>query len=259
VAQFRNLYENAWQTYRRLLAGSVSEGRDPLPADADRPVLYVSADIPFATPQEISAFVRRGLALDSDYVLGLTTEEAMQDFYPDAPGAPGIRMAYVNLQEGRFRQTNLHLVKPARITNRFYIEEMYEHRYQKQFGQIVSLAWRLLRSEEGGLRILFYYLLMQMASIADRWGWRSSADRLRRRISVARVEAAISSLLRCSFRLALTDVGGCAVDIDNEPDYDAARLRFADWRARQERRAEALHGPLPLPPLAGGARGGERD
>ncbi len=253
VPQFRNLYENAWQTYRRLLAGSVAEGRDPAPEDLDRRVLYLSADLPFATPQELSQFVRRAAALDGDYVLGLTTEEAMEEFYPEAPDRPGIRMAYFNLREGRFRQNNLHLVKPARITNRSYIEEMYEHRYQRQFGQIVGLAWRLVRSEEGGFRILLYYLLMQLASIADRWGWRRIADRLRRSISLARVEAAVSSLLRASFRTVVTDVGGCAVDIDNEHDFDAARERGAEWRARQERRAEALVGPLPLP-----ARSGER-
>ena len=56
----------------------------------------------------------------------------MRDFYPESLGAPGIHMAYFNLREGRFRQSNLHLVKPARLGNRHYIEDLYEHRYQRQ-------------------------------------------------------------------------------------------------------------------------------
>ena len=83
VPQFRNLYENAWETYRRLLPGAGPEGRDPQSeADLDQRVLYLSADLPFATPQEVSAFVRQGDAMGCDYALGLSTEEAMRDFYP---------------------------------------------------------------------------------------------------------------------------------------------------------------------------------
>lgn len=255
VPQFRNLYENAWETYRHLLGGPGSAGRDPEEADLDRQVLYLSADVPFATPQEISEFIRRGAGLRCNYAVGLVTEESMEAFYAEAPGAPGIRMAYFNLYEGRFRQSNLHLVQPGRITNRYYIEEMYEHRYQKQFGDIVALAWRILRVEEGGLRIVFYYALMQLAAIADRRGWRRTADWMRRRIPIARVEQALSTLLRASLRFVVTDVGGCAVDIDNEHDYDAAVARYSEWRAMQERRGAELYGPLPLPARASDSRG----
>ncbi len=252
VPQWRNLFENAWFTYRRLLPGAGLEGRDPSPEEALRPVLYVSADLPFATPQEISQFVERAGALDCDYALGLVTEESLRDFYPPAPGAPGIRMAYFNLREGRFRQSNLHLVQPGQITNRVYIEELYEHRYQKKFANILGLAWRILRVEEGSLRIVFYYLLMHSAAIADRAGFRRLADWMRRFTPLTRLEGALSKLLRTSLRFAVTDVGGCAVDIDNEHDYDAAVARYKEWRAMQERRGVELYGPLPLPKRASG-------
>lgn len=64
VGQFRNLYENAWETYRRLLPGAGPEGRDPQPPDEPQRVLYLSGDLPFATPEEISAFVREGWRAD---------------------------------------------------------------------------------------------------------------------------------------------------------------------------------------------------
>jgi hypothetical protein len=245
VPQFRNLYENVWQTYRRLLPGAGPTGRDPEAAEEREFVLYLSADMPFATPQEISQFIHRAAELDCDFACGLVTEESMEVFYPTAPGEPGIRMAYFNLQEGRFRVNNMHLVRPARIVNRSYIEEMYEHRYQKQFGNIVGLAARLVRKEEGGLRILFYYILIHIAGIANRRGWRRLADRLRAWIPLDRVAQACGALLRTDFRFAVTNIGGCAVDIDNEGDYDVAKLAFEPWRDAQLERAERRVGRLP--------------
>jgi len=245
VPQFRNLYENVWQTYRRLLPGAGPTGRDPEASEARDLVLYLSADVPFATPQEISQFIQRAAELDCDYACGLVTEQAMESFYPAAPGEPGIRMAYFNLREGRFRVSNLHLVRPARIVNRSYVEELYEHRYQKQFGNIVGLAARLMRKEEGGLRILRYYVLIHLAGFADRRGWRRLADWLRAWVPLDRVAQACSALLRADFRFAVTSVGGCAVDIDNEGDYDVAKRAFDSWRAAQRERAERECGRLP--------------
>ncbi len=245
VSQFRNLYENIWQTYRRLLPDAGDAGRDPGTDDEQRPVLYLSADLPFATAQEISLFVQRSLEIDCDYALGLVTEESMAAFYPASPGEPGIRMAYFNVREGRFRVSNLHLVKPARIANRLYIEEMYEHRYQKQFGNIVGLAWTLLKTEEGGLRILGFYILIHLAGISNRLGWRRLADWIRAWIPLDRIAEACSSLLRASCRFVVTDVGGCGLDIDNERDYDVAQLAFEKWHAAQVERAERLYGRLP--------------
>ena len=229
VPQFRNLYENGWETYRRALPGAPPQGRDPGPADHEDPILYLSADLPFATPAEISGFVRRALEVDSDYALGLVTEEQMERFYP-REDTPGIRMAYFNLREGRFRQSNLHLIRPAKVGNRHYVEDMYEYRYQREFGSVLTLAWRLLRSERGGVVVLAYYALMHLAAAADRRDWRWIADQIRRHIPIARIERGCSSLLRARFRFLVTDAGGCAVDIDNEHDYDVAKLRCAEWR-----------------------------
>jgi GTP:adenosylcobinamide-phosphate guanylyltransferase len=253
VPQFRNLYENAWQTYRRLLPAAGLEGRDPTPEEAERPVLFLSADLPFATPQEISEFIQRGAALNCGYAVGLVTEASMRPFYHTEAGAPGIEMAYFNLREGRFRQSNLHLVKPALLGNRHYIEEMYEHRYQKQIGNIIALAWRIFWDQGGGLRLLRYYAIIHAAAIADRRGWPRTADLLRRWIDLSQVEEAVGRLLQTDFRFVITEVGGCAADIDNEEDYETAKLRYEEWRRNQEETAERLHGPLPLPAAASGA------
>lgn len=250
VPQYRNLYENAWYTYRRLLPGAGAEGRDPTPEEEELPVLYLSCDLPFATPQELSEFVRKGLVANVDYVLGLTTEAAMEPFYPK-DGVPGIRMAYFNLHEGRFRQSNLHLVKPAKLGKRQYIEDMYEHRYQKQLGQALGLAWRLFMDRGGGFRVIFYYALMHLAGVLDRHGMRRLADGVRRFIGLRRVERACGALLRASFRFVDTGVGGCALDIDNEHDLDVANQRFAEFEHLLTQIAERTHGVLPLPASTG--------
>lgn len=252
VPQFRNLFENGWETYRRLLPDAPPDGRDPLPEERGTPVLFLPTDIPFATEQELSEFLRLALATEADYVMGLVTEESMEAFYSPAPGEPGIRMAYINLREGRVRQSNLHLIRPGKIVNRHYIEEMYEHRYQKEFWNIVGLVWRLLISERGGFLLAFYYLLMQLASVTDRSGFRGLADRVRSWIPTARIERGVSSLLRSDFRLVTTQAGGCGIDIDNEHDLDVSRLRYTEWCAMQRERAAKLYGPLPLAERAGG-------
>jgi hypothetical protein len=227
VPQFRNLFENSWETFKRALPGAPPEGREPeSEEDLDYQALFISGDLPFATPQEISDFVRRGQASGADYAVGLVRED-------------------------RLRQSNLHLAKPGRMGNRQYIEDMYEYRHQREWGDMVGLAWRLMRSEQGGFTILFFYILLHLAGLADRWRLRRLADWLRSAVSVARTEAAVSTLLRTRFRFVVTEVGGCAIDVDTEAEYDVVRARFEEWSARQAARAEALCGPLPLPERAG--------
>jgi hypothetical protein len=128
---------------------------------------------------------------------------------------------------------------------------MYEHRYQRQLGQALGLAWRIFSERGGGVRVLFFYGLMHLAGVLDRRGLRHVADLVRRWLSVERVERACGALLRGSFRFVVTGIGGCALDVDNEHDLDVARQRFAVWERELARVAEAQQGPLELPAEAG--------
>ena len=248
LPQFRHLWENCWEAYRRVLPGAGPDGRDPeSESDLEVQPLFLSGDLPFATPQEISEFIRRAQADGCDYAAGVVLEEALESFLPSEPGGPGIQVAYFNMREARVRQSNLHLVKPGRLGNRHYIEEMYQHRHQREFWDMLALAWTLLRSRQGGFSVLLLYSLMHLAGIADRWRWRQVADWLRNRVSQPRVEAAVSKLLATRLRFIATEVGGCAVDVDTEQEYDTVRQCFAEWSKSQAVRAEALYGPLPLP------------
>ena len=156
VPQFRNLYENAWETYRRTLPGAPPEGRDPVGEDLDRKALFLSADLPFATPEEISEFISLGLAANCDYALGLVPERTLLPFR-STQGKPGVDLSCFNLREGRVRQSNLHLAAPGRFGNLHYVESMYEHRHQREWGDMLGLAWQLLKSRQGGIVVSLFF------------------------------------------------------------------------------------------------------
>ncbi|MDE0887693.1 MAG: NTP transferase domain-containing protein [Myxococcota bacterium] len=245
VAQGRNLLENAWETYRRVISRDPAKGRDPGPSELDQQVLYVSGDLPFATAQEISAFVRSGLERpDCDYAFGYVHERALEGFLPSASGGTGIEVAYFNLRDGRVRQNNLHFARPGRIANRERINDMYEHRHQRQFWHMGALAWKVFFSRAGGPLIVSLYVAMHLAGLADRWKFRALADRLRDWVTLQRNEEVISRLLDARFRFLATEAGGCAIDVDTEQEYDAVQLNFEAWSQAQGERAEALYGPI---------------
>jgi hypothetical protein len=245
VEQQRNLYENCWQAFIRALPGAEPEGREPGEADADFQVLFLSGDLPFATAQEISDFILRGQALDCDYALGLVAEPALRPFTTGEPGQPVLDVAYFNLREARLRQNNLHIARPMRMGHRHFIEEMYEHRHMRRFGNMLAIALRLI-FQKGGFVMVLFYLVMHLGGLADRKGYRRIADMLRWVITIPHTERVLSKILDTRFRFLVTEVGGCAIDVDTEADYDTVRARFDDWSEQQARRAIELVGPLPL-------------
>jgi hypothetical protein len=218
------------------------DGREPVTeAELDHQVLYLSGDLPFATPQEISEFVREGQRMDCDYVIGMTKEEAV-DLFQRKPDQEGVPISYFNLREARLKQTNLHLTRAARIGNRHYIQDMYEQRKQREFLNMLGLAWRLWWSEQGGTSIVFFYLLIHVGGVFDRRGWRTLADWTRRLVSLGRVERSLAKLMKTRFRFAVTRVGGCAVDVDTEEEYDLICEHYDRWVVEHNSRVEAIGG-----------------
>lgn len=241
IEQHRNLFENCWESYRRALPNAPSEGRDPVSEeDFAFQILYLSGDLPFAMPQEISEFIRLGQETDCDYAVGLVPRESLVGFLPAEAGSSGIEVAYFNMREGRLRQSNLHLAAPGNMGARELIEEMYEHRHQRRFWNMLALGFRILVSRGGGVRVVWRYGLIHLGGLADRWGLTGLADWLRMRNTLARTEEGMSLLLQTRVRLVVTEVGGCAIDVDTEQEYDAVKERFQEWTAAQQARAKAL-------------------
>jgi molybdopterin-guanine dinucleotide biosynthesis protein A len=254
VSQGRDLLSNCWESYRCILSGDSTQGRDPGPEDLDQEVLFLSGDLPLATAQEISAFVEQARATENDYVLGLCSASAIDLFRPADESEPGIEVAYFNTCDGRFRQSNLHYARPARIGRRERIEEMYELRHQRRFWNMFTLAMRLLFGGVGGIKIAVLFSLMHLAGVADRNGYPRLARFLARYVTLDINRITISKILDTRMIFGITEGGGCAVDVDTEEEYDAICARYDDWIREQRARAEKLYGPLSVPEEAGSIR-----
>jgi GTP:adenosylcobinamide-phosphate guanylyltransferase len=231
VPQRETLYANVWHTFLRTL-------RPGAKRDDAHAVLVVPADIPVVIPEELSLFVTRAQACGGDYVVGLSPESALAPFAP-RDGAPGVEMAYFNLREGRFRQNNLHYVRALRMGNRHYVEDMYENRYQKEIASQLALAWRVLRKEWRNLWVLGCYFLIHVAGVLHRRGHIGASDVVRSWVPLAMIDRAASALLRTRFTTVTTELGGAAIDVDNEADLEVVEKMLERWKAMQARHARA--------------------
>ena len=231
VPQRETLYANVWHTFLRTLRPNALR-------DDAHAVLVVPADIPVVIPEELSLFVTRAQACGGDYVVGLSPESALAPFAP-RDDAPGVEMAYFNTREGRFRQNNLHYVRALRMGNRHYVEDMYENRYQKEIASQVALAWRVLRKEWRNLWVLGCYFLIHLAGVLHRRGHVAASDVVRSWVPLAMIDRAASALLRTRFTTVTTELGGAAIDVDNEADLEVVEKMLERWKAMQARHARA--------------------
>lgn len=237
--QRSTLYENVWYTFLETLpeyrgGKSISEiAKGPA---ADTVVLIVAADTPLLTGAEVDEFVSRCDMDKHDYVVGVTPEESLEPFYPRG-GKPGIKLAYMYFNEGVMRQNNMHMVRPFKIENRHYMQTMYDLRYQKEFFNIVRLAWEILRREEGGWGALGYYLLLQLSLLFARLRLYFIEKMIRKVTHADSVARCISKLMKTRFGYVFTSLGGAALDIDRERDYEAMKSRFSEWRVYLEQKA----------------------
>ncbi len=242
LEQYHTFYENVWQGFLHTLPDYAPETGWQVYLDrpeADKAALFMSGDIPLATPQEIEAFVASCDVTRYDYFLGMTSAQVLRAYYP-RHGPPGIQMAYFNLRDVRIRQNNLHMVKPFRLGNRFYIEKMYEYRYQKEWYNILKLCGELIGKQRGSLQFVGAFLRLHAARLLARYGLRDY--RLARPICIQlqAVCSLLSQLLSTRFTIVTTPYGGCTLDIDNAEHYAVLCANFTAWLSHQEALARDL-------------------
>ena len=105
---------------------------------------------------------------------------------------------------------------------------------------MADLARRILVNEFKNLWVLGYYALMHLGSVLDRRGYRRAADRVRAWVSLPAVERGIGALLRTRFTTVSTELGGAALDVDNDEDFEAADKLLERWKADQIRMAKRV-------------------
>lgn len=242
LEQYHTFYENVWEGFLHTLPDYAPETGWQVYLDrpeADKAALFLSADIPLATPQEIETFVAACDLTRYDYFMGVTAESVLRAYYPHG-GRPGIKMAYFNLRDLRVRQNNLHLVRPFRLGNRFYIEKMYEARYQREWRNILKLCWELVGKQSGSWRFAGAFLCLHAARLLSRYGLRDF--RLTRPffLELPTVCGLLSQLLGTRFTIVTTPYGGCTLDLDNAEHYAALCANFTAWLSHQEALARQL-------------------
>jgi len=227
LEQQQTLYENVWHAFKTSLPEPVPDSHMENSVHKDKAVLVVPCDSPMVTPHEIDYFTAHADMEHYDYVLGLTPEKAMKPFYP-RKGHPGIKMAYLHLKEDKYRINNLHLVKPAQIGNRHYIQIMYRYRYQRDIKNVVRFGIELFKKDRyHGYR---FYICLLVCLMAARLKWNRLADRVRQWVPKRHLETWVSQGLRTRFYGLVTPFPGATLDIDNNRDFEVLKLRWHDWK-----------------------------
>lgn len=242
LEQRNNLFANTLCAFERAseLSGNKSEVRGP--HLYEKTMLYLPGDMPLVTHHEIDEFLEKCDPAFYDYFAGVTPEESLRPFYP-CEGNRGIKMAYFHVRQGKYRQNNLHLVKPLKVAHRHYIQKMYDYRYQKQPVNVARLLWEFFRTNVGSKGISCY-LVLHWNLLLARLGLGFLTGVFRRLVSIESLEEAIEQLLGCRFKIVETQMPGAALDVDNDKDYETLKLMFPRWRAHQEGLCLRLQSPV---------------
>ena len=227
LEQRENLFENVWHTFLHTLPESIDAAQLDTSPYVDRAVLVVPCDAPLITPHEIEYFIQNCDMENHDHVLGLTPEQALRPFYP-GPGRPGIKMAYLHLKENKYRINNLHLVKPAQMKNRHYIQQMYRYRYQRNLINVGRFALKLIGKDK--IHRFGYYFGLLLGLMFSRLKLDLLVDFFRSWVPKKGLEECISNIMQTRFAGLEVPFPGAALDVDNAKDYETLKLRFQDWR-----------------------------
>ena len=229
VEQKDTAYDNFWAAFLQLLGDTYSPGIESTNKRfEDKAVLLVPGDTPLMRADEIREFLGRCAAQDLDYGVGMTEERFLRRFGPK-DGTPGIEMNYLHLSSGSFRLNNLHFARPFRVGKREYVERIYEYRYQRQLMNMLRVVKDILLTPGLGLRPVAFYLYAQLATRCFARGYHRLLAMVRQRLTPQKVTRIASILLQANVRIIETSGGGCAIDVDNEKDYETLRLRYDEF------------------------------
>jgi GTP:adenosylcobinamide-phosphate guanylyltransferase len=229
VPQAGEMLANAWQ------AIDVSEERFRLRQghdDTDRPLLFISSDLPLVSAAAVDDFVGRCAAEDQgtaghfSMLAGVAEEASLLSFYPEE-GQPGIVRPYVHLADCRLRLANIYVGRPRTLAHQEFLQTGFEHRKAEKWKNVLGLAWRFL-GQAGGLRAAWFTLRLQATLLAAR-GPGFVYRLLRRRNTRPRVEQACSTVLGGPVKIVITPYGGLSLDVDNDQDFAMLSACFEKW------------------------------
>jgi GTP:adenosylcobinamide-phosphate guanylyltransferase len=208
---------------------NVLHGYDHILPEHNAPILVATADIPLLTASEITWFIENSGYEDYDYVMGFTTERALEPFYPHG-NKRGMRMSYQYFKQTPARINNLHIINPSVVKHPEYGGILYSLRYQKRIGNFLRIVKELFGKDLPTFELLKWAFMLEMAVQFDRFGWYGKAHQMGSKIDVHVLEELISRTLNVRFKTCFLDFGGAALDIDNRRDKVTISRRFDEWR-----------------------------
>ncbi len=229
VEQVGKMLANAWQAiyasearYREL------HGDD----DPQRPLLFLSSDLPLISAAAIEDFISR-CAYEDDRsglnysMLAGVAEEASLNRYNNDERGEGIDRPCVHLRDCRVRLANIYVGRPRTLTNQSFLQTGFDHRKAEKLKNVISLTWRFL-SQTGGWQAAWITLRLQATLLAfkKRHGL---YQRLCKGNASTRIEKACGTVLGGKIRIVITPYGGLSLDADNEDDFRILSQRFDDW------------------------------
>lgn len=214
---------------RESIVRNVLHAYDHIRPEHDAPILVSTADIPLLTPGELELFILNSGHEGFDCVMGLTSERALEPFYPHGRKR-GMRMSYLYFQQFTARINNLIIVNPSVVQHPEYVGVLYSLRYQKRIWNFLRMARELFRKDVPTVALLKWALVLELALQFDRFGRYSMAHRIGQGIDVHTVEDVLSRTLRIRFKAFCMESGGSALDVDNKRDLETMRLRFDQWQ-----------------------------
>ena len=230
IEQSEDLYSNCLAAFTHLIPGYVDGAEDTDSSIREKAVLLIPSDIPFLTSREVDEFLDNASKEQLDYCVGMTEEQYLSRF--DATGnKPGFSMNYLHLREGSFRLNNLHLIKPFKVLNRKYLEQLYQRRHQKNLMNILSTFYDFSITQKMGIAPVLLFVWMEFSVLLRHMGLNTLANLSRRWSAQASLTKYACRLLQTRVGIVHTTVGGCAADIDSEEDYRAVKARYQEWRS----------------------------
>ncbi len=232
VKQSDTILDNAWLGFLATLPEYTERPLDTqflLDKYRDKPVLFLSADIPLVSPEEIDYFVSSCDTKKYSFFPSFTTYDVVSR-YGATETTPGIDMAYFHFREGLYRVGNLFLVLPARLGKPKNINVMYKYRYQKKLKNIIFLLFSLLKNPHC-LYIIRDFLFLQSALFFSKYGMNRASLFVRRFCPpMERISEDLSSLVNGKIKVILLEFGGSAIDVDNVKDLDTMKSMLSTWR-----------------------------
>jgi len=239
VEQAGKMVGNAWQAiYASEVRFRELNGRD----DPQRPLLFVSADLPLISAPAVDDFVRRCAREDSrqeanfSMLAGFAEQDALSRYAPQG-GQAGICRPCVHLADHCVRLANIYVGRPRTLLHQEFLQTGFDHRKAEKWKNVVALAWHFLRQPRGW-EAAWITLRLQATLMASRRRGRIY-ERMRRGNRVERIESVCSSVLGGAVRMVITPYAGLSLDVDNEKDFEVLSERFEDWSALD---------PAPQPP-----------